>query len=525
MPPSSSSSSPLLLLLLPLLLPPLQRLAAAAEELSCRDAFRTGQDDFVLDVEDAVTEGAALLSTVRVRTLEACRSACCLDDRCNLALLEPRGPAAGAAGAAEHRVCVMFDCIHRNRFVCRFVNKAGYQSYIREEVFQKYLRGPTGSGKRVMPIAIAARDVIVQPGEAVTLSGIQSLALGDAHIATYLWTLQSGDSSVEMEATELPDQVRLPLLPLGAHHFLLTVSDSHGQRSRGAEVTVLVLNAEQTAAYCLSPVKVGPCRASFPRWRYDAVTTSCERFVFGGCKANENNFLSEGECESACRGVTESAERTVTLPVTEQCGAPCAPLLFSCVSGCCLDKHLECDGVKQCGDGSDEEPCSKLNQTFNRLLDIEVNQKKARCVEPPLTGPCRASFPRWYYDPLNRKCSRFTFGGCEGNENNFEEEDKCSDTCRGVTERHAFFRAIFDRYAEKDDSDSGNIALAVCLSVAILALLAVLTYCFLKGRKGRSHRPVATGPAHGSHRPVATGPAHVALSQQETLVSNSTTGE
>jgi len=152
MPPSSSSSSPLLLLLLPLLLPPLQRLAAAAEELSCRDAFRTGQDDFVLDVEDAVTEGAALLSTVRVRTLEACRSACCLDDRCNLALLEPRGPAAGAAGAAEHRVCVMFDCIHRNRFVCRFVNKAGYQSYIREEVFQKYLRGPTGSGESTWPI-------------------------------------------------------------------------------------------------------------------------------------------------------------------------------------------------------------------------------------------------------------------------------------------------------------------------------------------------------------------------------------
>lgn len=60
-------------------------------------------------------------------------------------------------------------------------------------------------------------------------------------------------------------------------------------------------------------------------------------------------------------------------------------------------------------------------------------------------------------------------------------------------------------------SSSGNIALAVLLSVAILALLAILTYCFLKSRKERSHRPVATGPAH------------VALSEQDTLVYNSTT--
>ena len=57
----------------------------------------------------------------------------------------------------------------------------------------------------------------------------------------------------------------------------------------------------------------------------------------------------------------------------------------------------------------------------------------ARCAEPPLTGPCRASFTRWFYDPLNRKCSRFTYGGCEGGGNNFEEDDKCSATCKGVT--------------------------------------------------------------------------------------------
>ena len=56
--------------------------------------------------------------------------------------------------------------------------------------------------------------------------------------------------------------------------------------------------------YCLSPLKVGPCRAMFPRWRYDAPSARCQLFTFGGCKQNNNNFLSEKQCESACSGVT-----------------------------------------------------------------------------------------------------------------------------------------------------------------------------------------------------------------------------
>ncbi|XP_038132490.1 kunitz-type protease inhibitor 1-like [Cyprinodon tularosa] len=472
----------------------------AAEE--CGAAFRSGRENFVLDLKDAVGDGAALLDTRAVSVDEDCQDHCCTDPRCNLALLKPRDENA----TENTRTCVLIDCVHKNRFVCRFVNQAGYQSYIRESMFQRYLQAP---GEQPPPIANAGRDVVVQPGETVTLNGTESVALGNAKIATYRWSLQSGDRSLKMENTDLLDQQRLSNLQPGSYVLKLTVTDSNG-RSGEDEVSVLVLSSELSSSYCLAPVKVGPCRAAFPRWRYKVETGSCEKFTFGGCKPNNNNFLSEWECLLACRGVTVSSERSVTLPTTTECSPVCRPDQLTCDERCCLDWTLECDGVKQCSDGTDENSCSELSQTFSRLLSINVSEKQARCVEPPRTGPCRASFTRWYYDPTDRKCQSFTFGGCDGNDNNFEEESKCSETCKGVTEQNLFSKGMFERLGTDEDvGESGSVALAVVLAVAILALLAILGYCFFRRRRNPSSRP--------------PGPPHVELSQEDSLVYNSTT--
>lgn len=109
----------------------------AAEDCS-GDAFRSGSDDFVLDAADAVQDGATLLATHNVTVDEHCERFCCEDPRCNLALLEPRD----ADVDVYARTCVLFDCLHRNRFVCRFVNQAGYQSYMRQSMYQRYLSVP-----------------------------------------------------------------------------------------------------------------------------------------------------------------------------------------------------------------------------------------------------------------------------------------------------------------------------------------------------------------------------------------------
>uniref|UniRef100_A0A3Q2QYP3 Kunitz-type protease inhibitor 1-like n=1 Tax=Fundulus heteroclitus TaxID=8078 RepID=A0A3Q2QYP3_FUNHE len=180
-------SSPLLLLLL-------VGLCGAAEE--CGDDFRPGSDDFVLDTKDAVKDGAALLATHNVSIDEECETRCCNDPRCNVALLGPRD-----AGATEDtRTCVLFDCVHKNHFVCRFLKQAGYQSYLKRSVFQRYLKAP-GEGDLSLPIANAGRDVVVQPGEVVMLNGSESFALHDAKISDYKWSLQSEDNGMTMEVT------------------------------------------------------------------------------------------------------------------------------------------------------------------------------------------------------------------------------------------------------------------------------------------------------------------------------------
>ena len=54
-------------------------------------------------------------------------------------------------------------------------------------------------------------------------------------------------------------------------------------------------------------------------------------------------------------------------------------------------------------------------------------------AELPDTGFCKENIPRWYYNPFSERCARFTYGGCYGNKNNFEEEQQCLESCRDVS--------------------------------------------------------------------------------------------
>uniref|UniRef100_F7BTW4 Papilin n=1 Tax=Monodelphis domestica TaxID=13616 RepID=F7BTW4_MONDO len=64
---------------------------------------------------------------------------------------------------------------------------------------------------------------------------------------------------------------------------------------------------------CLLPSAHGSCADWTPRWYFIPTVGKCNRFWYGGCHGNRNNFLSEEECMKSCH---EGAEDSVTGPLT-----------------------------------------------------------------------------------------------------------------------------------------------------------------------------------------------------------------
>ena len=57
------------------------------------------------------------------------------------------------------------------------------------------------------------------------------------------------------------------------------------------------------------------------------------------------------------------------------------------------------------------------------------NKEEPDCTSEPWTGPCRENKTRFYFDNYDNKCKKFTYGGCQGNDNNYKTKAECSGTC------------------------------------------------------------------------------------------------
>ena len=51
------------------------------------------------------------------------------------------------------------------------------------------------------------------------------------------------------------------------------------------------------------------------------------------------------------------------------------------------------------------------------------------CVLPKDRGPCRNFSVKWHYDKEYGGCTRFWYGGCDGNLNRFNSQGDCSAIC------------------------------------------------------------------------------------------------
>ncbi|KAK6174292.1 hypothetical protein SNE40_017601 [Patella caerulea] len=67
-----------------------------------------------------------------------------------------------------------------------------------------------------------------------------------------------------------------------------------------AFLACLLYPSEAIPEICNLPAKPGMCKGFFPRYHWDPETNRCEKFIYGGCSGNKNNFDTITECIVAC---------------------------------------------------------------------------------------------------------------------------------------------------------------------------------------------------------------------------------
>ncbi|KAL7060054.1 hypothetical protein AAHC03_09665 [Spirometra sp. Aus1] len=190
---------------------------------------------------------------------------------------------------------------------------------------------------------------------------------------------------------------------------------------------------------CELPLETGPCRAYVRRYGYSPQSRRCQIFTYGGCGGNANNFESEQECMARCGDGVIDPCRDVRCGPNARCEAGrcvCERGYESGSDGEC--RRMESDPCRdvRCGPNSRCEAgrcvCERGYEgdaeTGCRPIE-SVRSTRNLCELPFETGRCRAYIRRFGFNPRTGRCEAFTYGGCEGNENNFETEQECTARC------------------------------------------------------------------------------------------------
>ncbi|XP_020773865.1 low-density lipoprotein receptor-related protein 11 [Boleophthalmus pectinirostris] len=370
---------------------------------SCVEDYDTAEAH-IIRTKLSIEQGATfLLAPDTVYTWRDCLHACCSLPHCTVAVVQEDPRQTG-----ENLGCFLFNCTYRGRNVCSFAQKEGFSSFTRANTnaTRGQLSALIGATSRrpgedeedaledEPPRSDAGQDVIIQlPTDWAVLDGRDSV--DDHGISRYEWTLVRGDTAINMKVTH-PGLLKVSGLREGIYTFQMTVTDTSGQKSSD-NVSVSVLAPKHQA---------------------------------------------------------------------EVCTGHCSNYQFKCDDGCCIDITYACDGKQHCPDRSDEDFCPNfessrksvthsmnipsprrlvthtdteeqagLRKTMESIAPPQENgQKDAAankdpCSSAPVVGPCKGTFPRWYYDQEAGQCKHFLYGGCQGNHNNFLQESDCVTEC------------------------------------------------------------------------------------------------
>ncbi|XP_064410991.1 collagen alpha-6(VI) chain-like [Latimeria chalumnae] len=81
----------------------------------------------------------------------------------------------------------------------------------------------------------------------------------------------------------------------------------------------------------------------------------------------------------------------------------------------------------------EEEPTEEIETIAvtngTDIVSVVEEQSKDACAMEQEQGACQNYVLKWYYDSGRNECSRFWYGGCNGNKNRFETQEECASLC------------------------------------------------------------------------------------------------
>ncbi|XP_028857927.1 low-density lipoprotein receptor-related protein 11 [Denticeps clupeoides] len=364
-------------------------------------------EERIIRARDSIEQGAAFLSAPgRVYSWKDCLHACCSEPHCTVAVMQ-EDPQRTADGLS----CYLFNCTYRGKDVCAFSAQQGFGVYSRA----RNATGPDGAREDASvqdmdepPRSDAGQDVVVQlPTDWAVLDGRDSI--DDHGVVRYDWTLVKGDPALKMKVTH-PGLLKISGLEKGVYIFQLAVTDTAGQRSSD-NVSVTVLSPEPQAEVC-----TGRCS----RYQFMCDDGCCVDISFA-CDGKQQcpDRSDEAFCQNFDgnrKAVTHASSppQAKSDEVKGHAPFPARPKLTMEDPGLPIDdSHYR---------HKDQPAQSKLNNQQERLVP-------EHCAAPPVVGPCKGVFPRWYYDQDSGECKHFIYGGCKGNHNNFLQETDCVSEC------------------------------------------------------------------------------------------------
>nr|XP_005991691.2 PREDICTED: putative Kunitz-type serine protease inhibitor [Latimeria chalumnae] len=108
------------------------------------------------------------------------------------------------------------------------------------------------------------------------------------------------------------------------------------------------------------------------------------------------------------------------------------------------------------------------------------------CDAPRQVGKCRAALPRWYFDVQAQACTKFIYGGCGGNKNNYATQEECQRQCPGTG-------SLDPRQPLLSHHSRTALLLAAVLAVMVILLIGGMVFFFVK--VARRNREPASTPA------------------------------